>query len=152
MDALELVSKLSNSPIVRSEISLQMQLGLPYLEMKNNELCIRFQPHREEYKDGKMQFFMPLYEIAWVYPFEHVICFRNMVYEKEIDVTMPVHEANGEWVLGIGKYYMKELYKECSGVLSFREQNGTVNEMIVSKYQNLYQKTVERLGLQKLYL
>lgn len=152
MDALELVNKLADSPIVRSEISLQMQLGLPYLEMRNNELCIRFQPHREEYKGGKMQFFTPLYEIVWVYPFEHVICFRNMVYEEKIDVTTPVHEANGEWVLGIGKYYMKELYKECSELLSFREQNGTVNEMMVSKYQSLYQKTVERLGLQKLYL
>lgn len=152
MDALELVNKLVNSSVVRSEISLQMQLGLPYLEMRNNELCIRFQPHREEYKDGKMQFFAPLYEIAWVYPFDHVIFFRNMIYEKEIDVTTPIHEVNGEWILGIGKHYMKELYKECSELLSFREKNGTVNEMIVSRYQNLYQKMVEHLGLQKLYL
>ena len=152
MDAIELVNKLSNSPIVQSEISLQMQLGLPWLSIKNGELCIRFQPHREEYRDGKMQFFAPVYEIEWVYPFAHIILFRNLKYEDQIDTETPLYEIGGDWVLGIGKYYTKELYKECSEVLSFREKNGMVNDVVISKYQNLYRQAVERLGLQKLYL
>lgn len=152
MDAVELVNKLSNSPIVQSEVSLQMQLGLPWLSIKNGELCVRFHPHREEYRDGKMQFFAPLYEIEWVYPFAHIILFRNLKYEDQIDTESPLYEVNGDWMLGIGKYYTKELYKECSEVLTFREKHGTVNDIVVSKYQNLYQTAVERLGLEKLYL
>ena len=153
MDAVELVNKLSNSPIVQSEVSLQMQLGLPWLSIKNGELCIRFQPHREEFRDGKMQFFAPLYEIEWVYPFTHIILFRNLLYENNpIDTSAPVHEAGGDWVLGIGKYYTKELYKECSEVLSFREKNGAVNDTVISKYQDQYRTAVGRLGLEKLYL
>lgn len=155
MDALELVNKLSQSPMVQSEVSLQMQLGLPWLSIKNGELCVRFLPHREEFRDGKMQFFAPQYEIEWVYPFTHVILFRNLKYENHdnpIDTSIPVHEAGKDWVLGIGKYYTKELYEECSKVLSFREKNGTVNDTVVSKYQNLYQKTVKQFGLEKLYL
>ena len=152
MDAVALVNRLSNSPIVQSEISLQMQLGLPWLSIKSGELCIHFQPHREEYRDGKMQFFAPLYEIEWVYPFEHVTLFRNLKYGNQIDTEAPVYEVNGDWVLGIGKYYTKELYEECSKVLTFREKNGTVNDIVISKYQDLYRKTAERLGLQKLYL
>ena len=152
MDAVELVNRLSNSPIVQSEVSLQMQLGLPWLSIKNGELCIRFQPHREEFRDGKMQFFAPLYEIEWVYPFAHVVLFRNLLYAGDpVNTSEPVHEAGGDWVLGIGKYYTKELYEECSKVLSFREKNGTVNDTVVSKYQDLYRKAVERLGLEKLY-
>lgn len=152
MNAEELVKKLSNSPIVRSEVSMQMQLGLPWLEMKNGELCIRFRPHKEEYRNGKMRFFAPLYEIEWVYPFEHVILFRNLTYEDRIDTKTPLHEVGGDWVLGIGKHYTKELYEGCSEVLSFREKNGRVNDIVISKYQNLYRKSVERLELQKLYL
>ena len=152
MDAVELVNRLSNSPIVQSEISLQMQLGLPWLSIKGGELCIRFQPHREEYRGGKMQFFAPMYEIEWVYPFEHVILFRNLKYENSIDTNTPVYEVGGDWVLGIGKYYTKELYQECSEVLIFRERNGMVNEVVISKYQNLYRKAVKQLGLEQLYL
>lgn len=151
MDAVELVNKLSNSPIVQSEVSLQMQLGLPWLSIKNGELCVRFQPHREEYRDGKIQFFAPLYEIEWVYPFAHIILFRNLKYEDQIDTEMPLYEVNGDWMLGIGKYYTKELYKECSEVLTFRERHGTVNDVVISKYQNLYREAIKRLGLQKLY-
>lgn len=152
MDATELVKKLSNSLIVQSEVSMQMQLGLPWLEMKNGELCILFRPHKEEYRNEKMQFFAPLYEIEWVYPFEHVILFRNLKYDDRIDAETPLHEVNGDWVLGIGKYYTKELHKACSEALSFREKNGTVNDIVIAKYQDLYRKAIERLGLQKLYL
>lgn len=152
MDAAELVKKLSNSPIIQSEVSMQMQLGLPWLEMKNGELCIRFRPHREEYRDGKMQFFAPIYEIEWVYPFAHVILFRNLKYEDRIDTETSLHEVDGKWMLGIGKHYTKELYKACSEALSYREKNGIVNDAVVSKYQDQYRKAVGRLGLEKLYL
>lgn len=152
MDAEELVKKLSNSPIVQSEVSMQMQLGLPWLEIKNSELCVYFRPHKEEYRNGKIQFFAPLYEIEWVYPFAHMILFRNLKFEDRIDAETPLYEVSGDWVLGIGRYYTKELYKECSEALSFREKNGTVNDIVISKYQAMYRKTVERLGLQKLYL
>lgn len=152
MDAAELVMKLSNSPIVRSEVSMQMQLGLPWLEIRNGELCIRFRLHREEYRDGKILFFAPLYEMEWVYPFAHVILFRNLLFEDRIDVEKPLHEVNGDWMLGIGKYYTKELYKECTEALSFREKNGMINDIVIAGYQDRYRKAVEQLGLQKLYL
>ena len=75
MDAKEVVKKLSQHPVVTSDMAMQVQLGLPYLERRNGKLCISFKPHVERVNGENIEFFKPQYEIAWVYPFNHLITF-----------------------------------------------------------------------------
>lgn len=152
MDAKTLIDRLYASQLMRNELPMQMQLGLPFLEEKGGELCIRFRPHREEFLNGTIAIFPQIYEVAWVYPFEHIILFRNLLYEQKIDTKTPICSRNGDWMLGIGKHYLNELYEACGEVLSFREETGTINSAVLGKYQEIYRKTVARLGLEQLYL
>ena len=152
MDAKLLIKKLNASTFVQTELPFSMQLGLPYLEIKRGELCISFRPHKEEVVNGQFVLFPQIYEVAWVYPFNHIILFRNLLYETEIDIQKPVCSCNSDWLLGIGKYSLNGLYDACSEVLTFCEETGTINEAVLAKYQELYQKTVQRLGMEQLYL
>lgn len=151
MDALELMDRLAKSPFVGSEISFQMQLGLPKLKKMGGELCICFRPHKEEYQAGKLCFFPAQYEIVWAYPFNHVVLFRNLAYTNEISAEEPLHTVDADWMLDIGRHYMRELYDACSEVLSFREEYGKVNETVLRKYQKTWENTVRQLGLGALY-
>lgn len=152
MDARLLIKELSLSQFVQMEIPLSMQLGLPYLELKQGELCISFRPHREEIVDGKFTLFPQIYELTWIYPFKHIILFRNLLYEAWKDTCSPVCSCSSDWLLGIGKYSLDGLYDACSEVLMFREETGTINEAVVGRYQEIYRKTIQRLGMDQFYL
>ena len=151
MDAKELVKKLAQHPLVKSDMPLQVQLGLPYLDIRGGKLCISFRPHRELCADGKIVFYPQQYEIAWAYPFEKVIRFSNLAYEKDIDALEPAGCIRLEQMAGGGKYLLEELYSECSRVITFWEQEGSVSDVMLRKYQRLYYETAEQLQLGELY-
>ena len=155
MDAKELVKKLAQHPLVKSDMPLQVQLGLPYLENRGGKLCISFKPHRELCVDGKLAFYPQQYEIAWAYPFEKVIYFSNLSYtiesDKEVDASKPVACVSLDRMAGGGKYLLEELYSECTRVLTFREQEGKVSDVMLRKYQRFYYETARQLGLSALY-
>ena len=87
MNAKELVAQLARHPVVSSDMAMQMQLGLPYLEKRNGKLCISFKPHQEVLQDGMISFFAPQYEIAWVYPFNRLIHFDNLLYSSSVPLA-----------------------------------------------------------------
>lgn len=151
MDAKELVTQLSRHTLVKSEMPLQVQLGLPYLELRAGKLCISFKPHRELCSNGVIEFYPQQYEIAWVYPFRRVIRFSNLACERELDVSEPVGRISLERMASGGKYLLDELYAACSRVLSFWERDGQVSDVMLKKYQRLYYETAEQLGLSVLY-
>ena len=90
MDAIDVVKQISRHYIVQSQMSMNMQLGLPYLCRKNNKLCMCFKPHKEVYKEGYVEFYPQQYILEFVYPFEHVINFQNIMFEKHINIFEPV--------------------------------------------------------------
>lgn len=152
MDAKQLIDRLADSPLVRSEISMQMQMGFPWLSMQGGELCISFKPHREDYDGGKIRYYAPQYEAAWAYPFVHVTLFRDLAYASEApDLSFPMAEIDAKWMLGIGKAYLQELYDACTKALTFREENGTITDVVLHRYQELYRKTAVRMGLETIY-
>lgn len=151
MDAKELVKKLSRHPVVTSEMAMQVQLGLPYLEKRKDLLCISFKPHREAIREGMLEFYPPVYEIAWVYPFNHLIRFENISYFREINLSEPVQSIHPEVYAGRCKYIMAELYEKCSRVLAIQEQNGDVSDITLKKYQQAYAEAVRDLGLTLVY-
>ena len=146
-----IVKELMNHPVIRTELPMQMLLGLPCLEKKAGRLCMSFKPHREEYQDGKVIYYPQQFELSFVYPFKRLVCFRNLMFERKIDITEPVCSVEAAWLTERGAELMKELYAACDRVLSFQEQDGRVSDMSVDKYQKTYRETVEKLGLTGLY-
>lgn len=151
MDAKELVSRLAQHSLVKSEMPLQIQLGLPYLEIRGGKLCISFKPHRELCNNGRIDFYPQQYEIAWVYPFHKVIRFSNLAYERDLDASQPVGSISLDRMAGGGKYLLEELYAACSRVLSYWERDGQVSDVMLKKYQRLYFEIAEQLQLSALY-
>lgn len=151
MNAVEMMEKLTSSPIVRANIGMQMQLGLPYLEKRHGKLCVCFRPHREDFRDGRMEFYAPQYQIAWVYPFDRIITFENTMYFHELDLSKPVCSMPAEKYLTRGKYVLNELYEQCSGLLAAYERNKDVSDVALRRYQKAYYETVQEMGLAGIY-
>lgn len=153
MDAKQLMDRLADSPLVRNEIALQMQLGFPWLSRQGGELCVSFKPHREDFDSGVIRVYAPQYEVAWVYPFAHITHFRDLAYTANTpDLSAPLAEIDAKWMLSIGKAYLQELYDACTKVLTFWEENGTVTDTVLRRYQEQYRKAAAHMGLEKLYL
>ena len=151
MDALKLAEQLSQRDIVKAEIPLGLQLGLPWLEKRNERLCICFLPHREAYQQDCICYYAPQFELAWVWPFEHLASFRNLTLEGAVDVTQPLCTIHVNRLLSVGKYGMDELYGECSKILTILEETGTISGAWIRAYQKKYLNLVETLDLTKLY-
>lgn len=152
MDARQLIDRLADTALVRDEIAMQVQLGLPWLSLRGGELCISFKPHREDFDGGTIRCYAPQYEAAWVYPFVHAVLFRDLAYSDEApDLSAPLAELDAQWMLSIGKAYLQEVYDACTRVLTFREENGAVTDVVLRRYQELYRKTAARMGLEALY-
>lgn len=151
MDAIDVMKQISRHYIVQSQMSMNMQLGLPYLCRKNNKLCMCFKPHKEVYKEGYVEFYPQQYILEFVYPFEHVINFQNIMFEKHINIFEPVVCLTINKMTGAGSYLIGELYNECSRVLNEMEKNGTVSDLSLEYCQKAYFNTVKQLGLTPLY-
>ena len=151
MDAVKLINELNKHPLVHSDIPMQMQLGIPYLEKSQGRLIMGFAPHREEYSDGMIEIYPKQYELKFIYPFQQVVYFSNLLYESDIDVSKPIHSIDAKWMINSGKDILNRLYDACSRVISFQEENGTVSDDCVAEYQQLYKETAKNLGLLDLY-
>lgn len=151
MDALELINKLSAHPVVEENMSLQTQLGLPWLETRNGKLCIRFLAHREDYRDGHIDFYAPQYDLVWTYPGAHLIFFENRLYHNSPDLSAPVGSLAAQRFAERGRYILSELYDQCSRVLTLADRDGTVSEVTLRRYQRAFADTVRELGLEAVY-
>lgn len=151
MNAMEMMEKLIRHPVVHANIGMQMQLGLPYLEKRNGKLCVTFLPHREDYRDGMMEFFTPQYRITWAYPFERTVFFENRLYSENPETTKMVHTIPMERYAERGRFLLKDLYEQCSNVLAVYERDKAVSDVTLRKYQKAYFETVQELGLTGVY-
>jgi hypothetical protein len=151
MNSLNIVKEIVSNTTLRENMSLQMQLGLPYLEKKNNRLCMSFKPHMEKYVDGNIEYYAPQYDLELVYPFKKIIRFINLSYEITVDISAPVAKVDAKELSSVGAGYVNELYDACTRVLEFQEQDGKVSDVSIKKYQKSYYDTVKKLGLTALY-
>ena len=151
MDALELINKLSAHPAVEENMSLQAQLGLPWLEKRNGRLCVCFRAHREDYRDGHIDFYAPQYDLVWTYPGLHLVFFENRLYRNAPDLTAPVCSLPAQRFAGRGRYLLSELYDQCSRILELQDRDGTVSEVTLHRYQQTFFETVRELELTDIY-
>lgn len=151
MNATEMMEKLSCHPVVRDNVGMQMQLGLPWLEKRNGKLCVSLLPHREDCRDGAMAFFAPQYKITWVYPFDRIVFFENGLYNGKTEAPQVVHSTPVERYVQRGRFLIKDLYEQCSRVLAVYERDQDVSDVTLGKYQKAYFETVRELGLTGIY-
>ena len=151
MDAMELINKLTAHPVVEESMSLQAQLGLPWLEMRNGSLCIRFRAHREEYRDGGIDCYAPQYDLVWTYPGLHLVFFENRLYSNAPDFSAPVCTLSARRFAERGKYLLSDLYDQCSRVLELQDRDGAVSDVTLRRYQQAFLETVQELGLTAIY-
>lgn len=151
MNSLNIIKEIVSNTTLKENMSLQMQLGLPFLEKKNNRLCMSFKPHLEKYADGNIAYYAPQYDLELVYPFKKIIKFVNLSYEMTVDTAVPVAKVDAKELSSVGAGYMNELYDACTRVLEFQEQDGKVSDVSIKKYQKSYYDTVKKLGLTALY-
>lgn len=151
MNAVEMMNKLSMHPVVRADMVMQVQLGLPFLEKRMDKLCVSVLPHREEYREGCVKSYLPQYKAVWVYPFDKLIAFENTAYFCPVDLSRPVSSVTAEKYALRGKYILNELYEQCSGVLAAYERNGTVSDVALRRYQRAYYEAVRELDLTAVY-
>ncbi len=151
MDALELISDLMRREIIRTEIPIGLQPGLPWLEKCNEKLCISFLMHKEEYSDNSLYYYTPQYAAAWVWPFEHIACFRNLMLEAPVDVSTPICRISADRLLSVGKYGMEDLYRACTEALGVMEKNNSIADAWIRSYQKKFLNLVDTLGMEELY-
>lgn len=151
MDAREVVKKLSQHPVVTNDMAMQVQLGLPYLERRNGKLCISFKPHAERLNGEHIEFYNPQYEIAWAYPFVHLISFQNLRYSQNLQLAAPVAQIPLKYYSKYGVYMVEQLYESCTRVLTFQERDGKVSDLSLRKYHQAYYEVVRDLGLETVY-
>ena len=151
MDSLKIIKEIVSNSTLKENMSLQMQLGLPYLAKKKEKLCMSFKPHIEKYVDGNIEYYAPQYDLELVYPFKKIIKFINLSYETTVDTTVPLAKVDAKELSTVGAGYMNELYDACTRVLEFQEQDGKVSDVSINKYQKSYYDTVKKLGLTALY-
>lgn len=139
------------SDFVKSELPIQMQLGIPYLFKRNNQLCIAFFPHREEYSDNAINFYEKQYLLEVLYPSCKILKFVDLIYDNQLQTakkTMSIETVN---FINSGKYVINKLYDLGSKTLNFYDQYGKVSNIQIEEYQKLFSDTIEKLGLSDLY-
>ena len=151
MNAKEMLQILSAHPMVKSDMAMQMQLGLPYLGKRVERLCVTCLPHREECSEGSVHFYLPQYRITWVYPFQKVIFFENSAYYRQANHSEPACSVKSEQYILRGRSVLNELFALCSELLTAYEQKGTISDAALRRYQRTYGEAVQELGLAAIY-
>lgn len=151
MDALKLIEELSRHPIVKNDMDIQMQLGLPFLERSDNRLIISFKAHKEIFRNGNMEYYEPVYELSWDYPSKRLIYFKNLYYEEDRCCNAPLHCIDSKTLLSKVKYLYGEIYNECSRCLDLWDKNGTLSDLTLKKYNAALEDAVKCLGLDCIY-
>lgn len=151
MDALKLIEELSRHPVIKNDMDIQMQLGLPFLEKKDDKLMLSFKAHKEVFRNGNMEYYEPLYDVSWVYPSKRMVYFKDLYYEKDSDCNVLMHCISNKTLLSKVRYLYNEIYSECSRCLDLWDKNGTVSDLTLKKYNAVLEDAVKCLGLDCIY-
>ena len=151
MNSLKIVEQINSNPVVKTNMSMQMQLGFPYLEKRGEFLCMSFKPHMEMPNADEIKYYGQQYELVLVYPFKKIIKFEDLSFSKTGVADHPVASVKISSLLSDGKEAMDELYEACTRVLNFQDEDGKVSDTSIKKYQKKYFEVVNRLGLSAVY-
>lgn len=151
MDAIKFVTELSRHPVIKNDMDIEMQLGLPFLEKKSDRLFVSFRPHKEYFRNGSMEYYEPVYEVSWIYPSKRLVYFKDLYYEDGKDFRKPLHTISEKQLLSKAKYLFAEIYRECSRCLDLWDRDGVISDITVKKYNTMLEEAILGLGLDTIY-
>lgn len=151
MKLAKFVDDFMASEFVKSELPIQMQLGIPYLFKRNNQLCIAFFPHKEEYAENSISFYERQYLLEVLYPSCKILKFVDLIYDNQLQTARKTKTIGTVNFINSGKYVLNKLYDLGSKILNFYDKYGKVSDIQTEEYQMLFSDTVEKLGLSELY-
>lgn len=147
----DFIDKFMASDFVKTELPIQIQLGIPYLFKRNNQLCVMFCPHKEEYFENSVAIYEKQYLLEVIYPSCKVMKFVDLIHDNKIQSVKKIKETDVSWLTNYGKYIINNLYDSLSEILEFYDRNGKVSDMQIKEYQKNFDDAIERLGLSELY-
>lgn len=153
MEINGIMKNIAASSIYKKEVGTSFQLGLPRFLSRENELFIKFYPHLERYSNETLSYYLPQYELELVYPFRHVVLFRNLSYtinERCITKKDPVCKIHTR-DLAANADYVRVLFSLADDVIYCREENSDNLQYLVLNYDRQYILTAESMGLQAIY-
>lgn len=151
MNTKEAMRLIAAHPVMRGDVSMQMQPGLPWFEKKQGKLCLRLRLHRQELVKDNVVFYTPGYEVTFVYPFEHIISFKNLRYEPGAEPDSAACTLQQELMLSYYRSAALELYETGDLLLDLQEKDGSVSDAAVAHYQQMFTSAVQRLKMEALY-
>lgn len=137
----EIQKKIQMHSLWLKEIPVGFQLGLPILSIQCNRLCISFLIYRTVPASFGLELFPPRYFATWMYPFDKVVRFLDLAFQKTYFVMEPVRLEINEPV--IERYNM--IYTECEKAIDawLTEHK----DETICNYQDFFISTVEELKL-----
>ena len=147
------MKKIAGSTVLRSLMGTAFQLGLPMFRLCNGELFLRFCPHIERYTYGKLNCFSARYELEFVYPFCHLVLFRNLSYgegNRTLNDNEPACSLSTEILPFVGQQF-RTLFSKADRVLACRETGSDELSAATSDYMKCFKEIVESTGLEAVY-
>lgn len=149
----KIMKDIAASSTYRKEVGTCFQLGFPRLTLRGGELFAAFYPHIERYAGETVRYYLPQYELEYVYPFRHLVLFRNLCClgekpggGKETPACqIPVRE------LTACIPSVQALFSLADAVIRCREEKSGELESFVRDYQRQYFQTAASMGLQGIY-
>lgn len=133
-------------PLFEGQISLQLQLGLPWLQQEEDRLVLGYCLHRQCYAENNLWFYPVQWEIKMPYPFRQII----YLAQKSRTGETPVCHIAGETMLTLGKSLLQELYASADRLIALWAE-GKARQEDIADYQCRYRDTVKQLGLDAIY-
>ena len=149
----EIMKNVVTSSIYRKEVGTSLQLGLPKFTMRNHELFVMFYPHLEIYSNDAVSYYPPQYEIELLYPFRHIVLFRNIHYTTDKNLAPHSEPVRNIPVsdLAANIDYIRVLFSKADEILQCRENDTADLQSLVLDYNKHYYEVAESMGLQVIY-
>ena len=150
MDFREIMKKIVSSTTYKAEVGTAFQLGLPQFEIQNGELLAVFYPHLERCVNGVIGYYAPQYELKLVYPFRHIVLFRDLSYTGREQANLPVSKVSVQTVEDHGKA-LRGLFTLAGEIVQCRKDGSDQLQLLISEYDKQFQLLTQSMEVQAIY-
>jgi len=160
-----------NSPVAQGEMDQRVQLGFPWLYIKERRLCLRYLPHLEDCFDGRLFIHPPACKLDLICPRARLLSYSAYDMRSRGYYGEPLYIIDAGWQIETRISAADALYEQCDNVLACVEEvfsNSLEKDWnlgyiwtdiedidrikgLVNDYQNFFRETVLKLGLDSLY-
>lgn len=149
----EIMNDIVKSSTYKKEVGTSFQLGLPQFFLHNNELFVLFYPHIEKFYNNIVSFYSPNYEIILIYPFRHIVLFKNLFYATNSNFVLKKEPACKIHIDDIASNVnnISDLFSIANDIICAREEKANDLQYLLLKYRKQYFLTSESIGLKAVY-